>query len=154
MLLFLSRLLHQIKRNIINYPFYLFYSSSYHDNYSQESNPFAYKTPATLRQNRRCSFPWQLQHQAMQNRQESQNSQSLGRSRCASLDSESSDSQSRAQVLPTGGEGAAHGFNPHHGTSNMKSLLCPYPSITPKHKIFTRRREVTRVLQRRARRQE
>ena len=29
------------------------------------------------------------------------------------------------------------------------AMLCPYPSITPKHKIFARRREVTRVLQRR-----
>ena len=70
---------------------------------------------------RRCSFPWQFEHQAMQNRQESHNlhAQSPGRWQFASLDFESSDFQSRARFLLAGGESAARGFNPHHGSSNM-----------------------------------
>ena len=65
---------------------------------------------------RPCSFLWQFEHQAMQNRQESRDSQSPGRLRFASLDSESSDSQSKVRVF----EGAARSFKQHRGTSNMK----------------------------------
>ena len=72
---------------------------------------------------RRCSFPciWQFEHQAMQNRQESHDSQSPGWLRFASFDSETSNSQSRARVFASGWWGRGRGFNPHCGTSNNKS---------------------------------